>query len=194
MQLNTARQAWHDAYYQPWDSVMSHALEMAQLEAAVQKTEKQRGTTHAVHQALAGRIQLAIDTLPRDLKRFGHHLYNPLASRGDEVEANLLVWRLAKNEPMSQQKETRAFAICCGVVHRYRMQHQGGQSSMPDPLPSPEAFRAWILERFKLAIRSENWGRDWAGFVQACFDVCCDLDRKALGPVAAMLGEMKEAA
>lgn len=194
MQLNTARQAWHDAYYMPWDSVMSYAMELAKLGNSVQLTERDGATARAVHQALAGRVQMAIDTLPLDLRRFGHHLYNPLAGRNDEVTANFLVWRHAKTEPMSQVKETRAFAICCGVVHRYRAQHQGGQSSMPDPMASPEAFRAWILVHFKIGIRSENWGRDWAGFVQTCFDVCNDLDRKALGPVSAALNEMKQAA
>lgn len=31
MKLTSARMAWHDCYYTPWDSVMHHGLEGAKL-------------------------------------------------------------------------------------------------------------------------------------------------------------------
>lgn len=194
MRLNSARDAWHDAYYTPWDSTMSHAIELARLGSAVQKTERDRRTPVAIHQALAGHVQRAIDSLQEDLRRYGHHLYNPLATKGDMVAANLLVWRSLQLPRMTKAKQEKAFLVCCGVIYRYRRMHQGGQSEGIDPCPSAESFRAWMLAECKVSLPSENWGRDWSPFVEVCFAACDDLDRQALAPVAAVLGELKEAA
>lgn len=196
MKLNSARQAWHDCYYQPWDSVMSHVLEMAQLEASVQKTEKQRGTGHAAHQAIAGRVQQAIATLPRHVASFGHWMYSPLADIDDKeaAEAAVAVMAYHRYGRMTAKKAERAKYVAAGVLHRYRRMHQGGQSSMADPLISPEAFRAWLDGEYGMRLSSEQWSREWGGYVQHCFDVCNDLDKQALAPVAWVIIEMKEAA
>ena len=57
MRLNSARQAWHDCMYTPWDSVMAVAVEWARLGTAVQASERDRRNQVAMHQALAGHIQ-----------------------------------------------------------------------------------------------------------------------------------------
>lgn len=196
MKLNSARQAWHDAFYQPWDSVMTHVLEMAQLEASVQKTEKQRGTGHAMHQALAGRVQIAIATLPGYIEAFGHWMYSPLSfvEHKETADAAVMLFAYDRHGRMTAKKAERAKYVAAGVLHRYRRMHQGGQSSMADPLLSPEAFRAWLDDEYGVRLVSEAWSREWGGFVQHCFDVCNDIDKQALAPVAAVIGEMKEAA
>ncbi|MOA59962.1 hypothetical protein D3C78_1847200 [compost metagenome] len=79
-------------------------------------------------------------------------------------------------------------------MFRYRRMHQGGQSSVVDPLISPADFRAWLLGEYGTRLSSEQWGREWEGFIQHCFDVCNDIDKMALAPVAMMIGEMKDAA
>ncbi|PKG15121.1 hypothetical protein CVS50_32765, partial [Pseudomonas aeruginosa] len=118
MNLNSARIAWHDAFYTPWNSGMAEAAERAALgiveaggyvrrriteidddgEAVSYsqhtfvpgihqtRTERDISTPRAVHQALAGMIQKAIDTLPAHLKVFGNHMYSPMAGE-DEKEA-----------------------------------------------------------------------------------------------------------
>ncbi|MCY1340608.1 hypothetical protein D9M68_202460 [compost metagenome] len=197
MRLNSAREAWHQAYYQPWDSVMTHVLEMAQLEASVQKTEKQRGAGHAAHQALAAHIQYAIDRkLPGYVRAFGHWMYSPLANddHRETAEAAVMLFAYDRHGRMTAKKAERARYVAAGVLYRYRRMHQGGQSSMPDPLAAPEAFRGWLLGEYGIKLSSEQWGREWGGFVQHCFDVCNDIDKQALGPVAAIIAEMKEAA
>lgn len=196
MNLNSARAAWHSAYYQPWDSVMTHVLEMAQLEASVQKTEKQRGTGHAMHQALAGRVQIAISTLPGYIEAFGHWMYSPLSfvEHKETADAAVMLFAYDRHGRMTAKKAERAKYVAAGVLHRYRRMHQGGQSSMADPLQSPEAFRAWLDDEYGVRLSSEQWSREWGAFIQHCFDVCNDIDKQALAPVAAVIGEMKEAA
>lgn len=196
MRLNSARQAWHDAFYQPWDSVMAYAIELARLGNAVQKTERETATRRAADQAIAGRIQMAIDTLPGYVRALGHHLYNPLANddHRETAEAAVMLFAYDRHGRMTAKKAERAKYVAAGVLYRYRRMHQGGQSSMPDPLESPEAFRGWLLGEYGIKLSSEQWGREWGGFIQHCFDVCNDLDKQALGPVAAIISEMKEAA
>lgn len=226
MRLNSARDAWHDAFYMPWDSLMAGAMDRARIGIVegggyvrrtvteinedgeevtyrkyvfvpgIKQTRPERdiSTGRSAHQALAAHVQQAIDSLPVDLRRFGHYLYNPLSTKGDMVAANLLVWRSLQLPRMTKTKQDKAFMVCCGVLYRYRRMHQGGQSEGVDPCPTAESFRAWMLAECKVSLPSENWGRDWAPFVELCFAACDDLDRQALVPVAMALGEMKEAA
>lgn len=200
MRINSAREAWHQAYYMPWDSAMAHSLELAQLECAVQKTAKRVNANHAAHQAMAGYIQRAIDTLPRFAQAFGHYLYNPLATNEHREIAEETVFRIAYQSlvqaggRMTTAKWQKAEFVAKGVLYRYRRMHQGGQSSCEDPLASPEVFRAALFDTYGVALASENWAREWGPFVQTCFDVCNDIDKQALRPVAAVISEMKEAA
>lgn len=228
MKLNSARIAWHDAFYQPWDSVMAGAIDRGSLgivEAGgwverklvehnsngekvklsqwvfvpgVQQTRPERdiSTGRAVHQALAAPIQKAIASLPLRLQAFGHHMYGPGTEDDIREQAEELVFYLAysRGERMYAKKFERARYVAAGVLERYRRMHQGGQSAMPDPIPSPEAFRAFLLARHEVAIDSRNWAREWEPFVEACFLACDDLDKEALIPVSSMLSVMREAA
>lgn len=228
MKLNSARQAWHDCYYQPWDSVMAGAMDRAKLgmdEAGgyvrkvvtettedgkeitypkyvfvpgIHQTRPERdiSTSRAVHQALSAHIQRAIDTLPGHIAAFGHWMYSPMGSADHKeiAEAAVALFAYDRHGRMTAKKAERAKYVAAGVLHRYRRMHQGGQSSMADPLISPEAFRAWLDGEYGLRLSSEQWGREWGGYVQHCFDVCNDLDRQALAPVAGVIVEMKEAA
>lgn len=228
MRLNSAREAWHQAYYQPWDSVMAGAMDRAKLgitEAGgyvrrqvteineegeevtyskyvfvpgVQQTRPERdiSTGRAAHQAMAAYIQRAIGSLPWYVAAFGHWLYNPLANddHRETAEAAVMLFAYDHHGRMTAKKAERARFVAAGVLYRYRRMHQGGQSSMPDPLESPEAFRGWLLGEYGVKLSSEQWGREWGGFIQHCFDVCNDLDKQALAPVAMVISAMKEAA
>lgn len=228
MIINSARQAWHDCYYQNRDSTMGSAIERGQLGKvegsgfmrrkvsetdaegkvvarfqwvyvpAVHETpaDKKASTGHCAHQAIAGYIQRAIDTLRSDVRAFGNYLYSPLVTDDDRETAEELVCMGAMSRVgrMTASKAERAEYVAKGALYRYRRMHQGGQSSSDDPLESPEAFRAALLDVYGVRLASEAWAREWAPFVQHCFDVCNDIDKMALRPVAAALGEMKEAA
>ena len=200
MRLNSARQAWHDCYHQPWDSVMAVAVEWAKLGTSVQTTDRGITASHAAHQAIAGRIQQAIDTLGPGLKSFGHHLYNPLATVEDREAAEAIVWQMAVNRihqagvRMTSAKAEKTLYVSNGVLYRYRRMNQGGQGSMVDPLENPEAFRAALLDTYGVKLDSRNWDREWQQFIEACFEACSELDRQALWPVADAIGLMLDAA
>lgn len=196
MQLNSARQSWHDALYVPRDSQGAVMQEMGLLGRMIQKTGKQKTAGHQAHQAIAGRIQQAIDTLPGHLKAFGNHLYSPMGSNDDADAAQAAVFHRAYGTVprMYAKKFEKARLVAVGVLYRYRRIHQGGQSEGVDPCPTPEAFRAWLLLVLGLELSSEQWAREWGGFVQACFDACNDLDKEALVPVSLAIKIMKIAA
>src|SRR5690606_31619462 len=122
MRIISARQAWHDAHYQPWDSVMSVAADWARLGTAVQTTAKSVNANHAAHQALAGRVQAAIATLPLCLQAFGHHMYSPLATDADRevAEDSVFARAVGKVPAMREAKYRQAEYVAKGVLHRYR--------------------------------------------------------------------------
>ena len=62
---------------------------------------------------------------------------------------------------MYTKKFEKARYVAAGVLFRYRRMHQGGQSEGVDPCPSPESFRAWLLQIHGLELSSEQWTREW---------------------------------
>lgn len=196
MKLNSARLAWHDALYTPWDTQGAHVEQIGLLGCSVQKTEKSINSRHAMHQSISARIQYAIATLPQHLQAFGNHMYSPLATADEKEEAEELVFLAAYRggSKMMAKKFERARHVAMVVLHRYRRMHQGGQSEGIDPLPTPEAFRWYVLETYGVRLSSEQWTREWSGFIDLCFAACNDLDKQALVPVARSISIMKEAA
>lgn len=196
MQLNSARQAWHDCLYTAWDSQGAFIEQLGLLGAMVQTTDKQRSASHAVHQALAGGVQAAIARLHSQLRSFGNFMYAPACSDDDLEAAEEAVFNVAltRSGRMTAAKRERCEYVAKGVMFRYRRMHQGGQSSAPDPFASPEWFKRWVDEVYGVTLPSCAWSRDWEPFVQTCFEVCEDIDKRALSPVAAAIYEMKEAA
>ncbi|MFZ5936604.1 hypothetical protein ACOKS3_17455 [Pseudomonas sp. HS6-2] len=196
MQLNSARAAWHDCLYTPRDSQGAVMQEMGLLGRMIQKTDKQRKSGHQAHQAIAGRIQQAIDTLPAYLKAFGNHMYSPMATADDADDAHQAVFCVAyaAGPRMYAKKFEKARLVALGVLYRYRRMHQGGQSEGQDPCPTPEGFREWLLRTLDLELSSVAWAREWEGFIDGCFAACNDLDKEALVPVARAISVMREVA
>ena len=194
--LNSARLSWHDAFYTQWDGQGAHIEQIGLLGCSVQKSERLVSSRHAMHQSISARIQHAIDTLPSRLKSFGNFMYSPLATIDDKEEAEeaLFIAAYRMGPKMTAKKFERARYVSMGVIHRYRQMHQGGQSEGIDPFPSPESFRAHLLRVYDLKLSSEQWRREWGGFIDLCFAACNDLDKAALVPVSRCIIVMKEAA
>lgn len=196
MKLNSARMAWHDSLYTRRDSQGAVLQEMGLLGRLVQKTDRMTNASHAAHQALAGRVQQAMDTLPDHLKAFGNHMYSPMATDDDREEAEEALFRTAyaMGPRMYSKKFEKARYVAAGVLYRYRRIHQGGQSEGVDPCSTPEAFRRWLSVNYGIELSSEQWVREWEGFIGACFAACNDLDKQSLIPVSKCIAEMKQAA
>ena len=196
MNLNSARQAWHDSSYVESRGGLSSLEERCLLGTAVQTTDKGITAGHAVHATLAGWIQSAIARLHPQVRVFGEFMY--AASQDDDIReaAEDVIYGMTRvNSPrMTRTKGAKAEFVVKGVMYRYRYQHQGGQSANPDPLAKPETFRAWLFEHHGVRIESCNWERDWEGFVRKAFDACEDVDSMALSPIAAAIYAIKKAA
>lgn len=196
MQLNSARQAWHDCTYTAWDSQGAFIEQLGLLGAMVQTTDKQRSAGHAVHQALAGRVQSAIGKLTAHVKAFGNFMYSPRldVDTKETAEESVFIMVMQRSPRMTAAKREKLEYVVKGVMARYRYMHQGGQSANADPLESPEGFRAWLNAHYGIKLESANWERDWGSYVRLTFDCCEDVDKMALSPVAAAIYEMKAAA
>lgn len=194
--LNSARLAWHDALYTPWDSQGAHIEQIGLLGCTVQKTEKSVNSRHAMHQSISARIQHAIATLPAYLRAFGNHMYSPMGSADDMDEAWEALFKAAyaMSPKMTARKYEKAQYVAHAVLYRYRRMHQGGQSEGDDPLPTVEKMRIWVYQMYGIELVGDQWARDWAEFVGMCFDACNDLDKACLAPVSRSIAVMKQAA
>lgn len=190
MRLQSARQAWHDSFYQVGKCALESLVDRA-FWGQVQFTELDRSLEQIEHQVLAGKFQHAIASLPVPLQQFGHHLYAPEFSTRESNQwpetARDLVWlSWGKRDQLSEEKARLAYWVAAGVLFRYRRMVQGGMGN-PDPLEAPRQFRAWLQEQHSVTLDRRNWSREWGWIVQELFRVCDRLDRQALGPVAAVL-------
>ena len=196
MQLNSARQAWHDCLYTAWDSQGTFIENLGLLGAMVQTTERQRHAGHAAHQVIAGQVQSAIGKLAAHVKAFGNFMYGTRLDVDDKETAEEMIFLMVQQRSprMTAAKREKLEYVVKGVMARYRYMHQGGQSANEDPLASPEGFRAWMDAHYGIVLESRNWERDWGDVVCVAFECCEDLDRDALSPVAAAIYEMRRAA
>jgi hypothetical protein len=193
MKINSARQAWHDCKYNPAPGQTS---DVVQLGVVVQNTERGPTANHAVHGALAGHIQSAIERLHPQIRVFGDFMY--AAEQSDDIReaAEEVVFSLVQSRSprMTAAKREKLEYVVKGVLARYRYMHQGGQSANEDPLANAEKFRAWLWAEMGCRLESCAWTRDWEPFIARAFECCEELDRMALSPVAAVIYQMKEAA
>ncbi|MGP3789786.1 hypothetical protein [Pseudomonas sp. B392_1p] len=192
MRLRSARQAWHDSFYQVGRCTLEALVDRA-MWGRVQFTELDRSLEQIEHQVLAGKFQHAISGLPVPLQRFGHHLYAPeVCTRESNLwleTAHELVWlSWGKRDQLSEEKQQAAYWVARGVLFRYRRMVQGGMGN-PDPLEAPRLFRAWLQEQHSVTLDRRNWSREWGWIVQELFRVCDRLDWQALRPVAEVLLE-----
>lgn len=193
MNINSARQAWHDCTYNPAPGQTS---DVVQLGVVVQASERGPTANHAMHSALAGHIQSAIARLHPQVRLFGEFMY--ASNRDDDIReaAEDLVFGMvvSKSKRMTAVKREKLEYVVKGVMRRYRYMHQGGQSANEDPLIKPEGFRSWLMAEYGVRIESCAWARDWEPVITLTFECCEDLDRMALSPVGAVIHQMKKAA
>ncbi|PYG97990.1 hypothetical protein CVV67_23685 [Arthrobacter stackebrandtii] len=178
MQLNSARQSWHDCLYTAWDSQGSFIEQLGLLGAMVQTTERQRHAGHAAHQVIAGQVQSAIGKLTAHVKAFGNFMYSPRldVDTKETAEESVFIMVMQRSPRMTAAKREKLEYVVKGVM------------------ASPEGFRAWMDAHYGVALDSRNWERDWGDVIRVSFECCEDLDRDALSPVAAAIYEMRRAA
>ncbi|MCO7513732.1 hypothetical protein NJF44_01240 [Pseudomonas guariconensis] len=209
MKLFSARLAWHEAFYTPWDSVMHHGLEVAQLGkrgyvANETRPERWENLGKVAHMALAGRVQDAIASLPPLHQQFGHHLYAPVvdvptSNNWEESAIAVLASAVELELERRGQKRscdfgTREWWVARGVLVRYKHMVQGGMGANPDPMSDPWVFRGWLADHHGVELDSRNWARQWGWLVRMMFDQAGDIDRLCLRPVGRVLSEEREAA
>ncbi|MGP9826881.1 hypothetical protein ACT048_20625 [Ectopseudomonas khazarica] len=194
MRLMSARQAWHDCLYQGGNTMLENLVERA-CWGQVQFSERDNSLNQIAHQALAGRFQAAIASLPLELQCFGHNLYAPevsvrVSNNWHDI-AHALLWESwGKREQLDEEKARRAYWVVAGVLYRYRKMVQGGMGN-PDPLDQPRLFRAWLQDRHGVVLDRRNWSREWGWIVQEVFRVCDSLDRESLQPLCNVLQHEK---
>lgn len=193
MDVYSARAAWHDAH---------HNDRRHKLAAVITQSRGYDRLSEQVSMTIAGKVQSAVARLAPVVRAFGDHLYSPMATTLDRYVAEEAVFALAfdrlylasgttRRRRMSSVKLARARVISKAVLFRYRAMHQG-DGKQPDPLPSPEALRQFILEAYQIRLASAAWAREWDDFIAKCFEACQVIDTEALAAVATVLADMLE--
>lgn len=183
MKLISARQAWHDAYFEGRDSVLA----VAAAKAVLGKRGRVANETHAdrkdtngktAHMLAAGLVQAAIRSLPKPLQHFGHTLYSPLATGDDVAIAHGLVWIGAGLCQLTQRQGERAYWMALAAINSHKRAVNGRDTLAPGEVC------LFIEERLGCRIDPCNWSRDYASTWERLARHVDKLDAQALKPVA----------
>ena len=194
MRLITARQAWHDCYFNGGDSPLARATEIAKLGTHIQTTAYHDSNNRAMHVATAGKVQAAIATLPIELQNLGHWLYAPLTrAEQDQLaeQVQALIWvKSGLAAELTAKKREQAFWLIRAVMRDYQDLVLGRKQRLQTPGRIVEYVNDW----FGAGLTPKNWSREWSGSWSALWHALSDLDGEALMPVAMVVSEFKAAA
>ena len=176
MKLHSAGIAWHDAYYiagkEPDNGVM------------VQQSSKCNTSAIAMNHALAGVIQSTITMLPIPLQIVGHWLYAPCDM---SAEYKNDTWAMVAARGGVHQDQREMYFLAHAAIHAYKDMAVGKPESVT--LNKPLRIRRWMIEQHGIAIDSANWSRKYKDQWDRFIAVLDELDKRALGPVAAAINE-----
>ncbi|MGG2698654.1 hypothetical protein [Pseudomonas aeruginosa] len=183
MRLISARQAWHDAFYESRSSVLAVAADKAALGKkgrVANETPPDRKDTNvrSAHMLAAGLVQAAIRSLPKPLQHFGHTLYSPLANGDDVAIAHGLVWIGAGLGQLTQRQGERAYWMALAAINSHKRAVNGRDTLRPGEVC------LFIEERLGCRIDPGNWARDYASTWERLARHIDKLDAQALRPVA----------
>lgn len=183
MKLISARQAWHDAFYENRSSVLAVAADKAALGKkgrVANETHPDRKDTNgkSAHMLAAGLVQAAIRTLAKPLQHFGHTLYSPLATGDDVAIAHGLVWIGAGLGQLTQRQGERAYWMALAAINSHKRAVNGRDTLVPGEVC------LFIEERLGCRIDPSHWARDYAETWERLARHVDKLDAQALKPVA----------
>ncbi|BGD56149.1 TPA: hypothetical protein VDW84_002090 [Pseudomonas aeruginosa] len=188
MRLISARQAWHDAFYESRSSVLAVAADKAALGKkgrVANETHPDRKDTNgrSAHMLAAGLVQAAIRSLPKPLQHFGHTLYSPIANGQDLNIAHSLVWFTAELPECSQRRQEIAYWMALAAIKSHKAAVNGRDAWAPGRVC--EFVRDW----YGTGPSAHNWARDWSGTWDRLAKAVDQLDAKALAPVARVVAK-----
>lgn len=180
MILISARQAWHDAFYQ-----------------RTSKNEEISGPSKFgdaglhCHRATAGRIQSAISFLPEILRRFGMMMYAPpnfIYAEDVEIPIDWLSQKVAANYLKREKPLSHAhFEILPLLVRAMLMRHRELVARRPDPFKSNNQLRKFIREELGVILHPENFHRNYGLLIETIKTEIDRLDKKCLVPVSKVI-------
>lgn len=188
MKLITARQAWHDAYYNGSSSPLARAVEIGRLGTHIQMTKYHDSNNRAAHVAQCGRVQHAISTLPEELQKLGHWLYAPLLTE----EANCIVEDVQDyifGKSGIDPKNNKAYWLTRAVMSDYQDVVLGREQR----LKKAKQIREYLADWYGIEIKTNQWTRDWAPKWLKLWHALNDLDVLTLSPIAAVVYQSRAA-
>lgn len=189
MRLITARQAWHDAFYNRGNSTLARIEEQGKLGQAIQRNTYFDSNQRAAHIVQAGQVQHAIASLPESLQQLGHWLYSPLTTE----QANLIVDEVQDNvftQAQVDHEDNTVYWLTIAVMADYQDIVLGREQR----LKTPARIRKYLAEWHSVEINTRRWAREWQPTWQALWNSISDLDAQALKPVAKLVYQYKQAA
>ena len=193
MKFKTARQAWHDSMASVAPSPIARAAEIARLGADVQMTRAFNSTDRAAHMAQAGKVLVAIGTLPQECQDVGNWLYAPLSTvEQDELSESVhnAIWvksGLCQDTPKRYKDCT--YWMTRAVMRDYQDLVLGRRMR----LQTPQAIRGWLADWHGIDIDTRYWSRTYRLSWRRLWCALDDLDAQALAPVAAVVRREIEA-
>lgn len=154
----------------------------------VQETRSGRRLTEArcIHMLTAGLILLAIDSLPKTLRHFGHYLYSPIVNGNDLSIAHGLVWLGSGLEALTDRRKQRAYWMAMAALKSHKQVMAGNEAL------GPGAVCMFVEERTGEKMNPQNWARDWQEIWDRLGSHIDKLDRQALAPISVAIERIRD--
>ncbi|WLD56898.1 hypothetical protein NFC81_09155 [Salinispirillum sp. LH 10-3-1] len=185
MKWQSARQCWHDAFFNGRPSVMAVAIDMANLGAAVQGGNREYD--NAMHQVEAGMVQNVISKLPQHLQSLGHWLYAPFTAEERAKKLNLAAAIVAREADLQQLVAPGDWMpLITATMYEYARVVQGTDVKRKNG----RTIKRWLMDELHYDLG--DWTANHRRVYEAVWNAIDRLDRQALGPVAELVYDQTE--
>jgi hypothetical protein len=141
-----------------------------------------------MNHALAGVIQSTITMLPVPLQMVGHWLYAPIDT-GAEYEHD--VWAMVATRAKVRHDNKEMWFLAHAAIHAYQ-DLVIGKSGASTLMNHPFRIHKWMIDKHGITIDSRIWSKKYKTQWDKFIAVLDEMDRKALGPVAAAIEKANE--
>lgn len=140
----SARQMWHDAYYQRSSNEAANEMRRSNANILRQKQVMSETETRGpasnmpkiTHQVMAGKVQHAISTLPAHLQQLGHYCWAPRAEtmptyKKQNEFMQLIAKQVKEQFPEQYARNTSAVSILIIQILKYERAREEGRQQQP---------------------------------------------------------------
>jgi len=175
-----ARMRRHEAVFAALGDDKEERIQIVRERISISETRRTavgRSTARAAHLATIGKVLRAIDTLPFQVRQFGHYLYHPCMTMVHVLNAEKLIWSDTDFSALTDAKAAKVYCLITCALQSYKAEANDG-----DPW-GPARVSDAMMKLYGIAIQPKHWDRDWLDIWNFLRKTIEEVDIQAQQPV-----------